>query len=66
MSGRLQAVRRWGDRWVGRFAVTRDLFRFLWERGLFWMIPLVVVLLFLAILVVVGQQTAVPFIYAIF
>lgn len=43
------------------------LFRFLWQNKLWWMIPLVAVLLGFFILLIVGQSSPLgPFIYAIF
>jgi hypothetical protein len=47
--------------------VFRDLLRFLWREKLWWMIPMVLVLLAAGLLVVVAQSSAVaPFIYTLF
>lgn len=55
------------DRWIERGVVIRSLFRFLWQQRLWWMIPMVVVLLFLGLLLFVGLQTPMgPFIYTLF
>jgi uncharacterized membrane protein len=44
-----------------------ELFRFLWSRKLWWLIPFVATLLVAGILVLVGQVTGVaPFIYTLF
>ena len=44
-----------------------ELFGFLWERKLWWMIPFVATLLLVAALLLVGQATGVaPFIYTLF
>jgi len=44
-----------------------ELWQFMWERRLWWMIPLVVMLILVGILIVVGQSSAVsPFVYALF
>jgi hypothetical protein len=44
-----------------------ELLRFLWRRKLWWMIPMVLMLLLLATLIVFGQGSAVaPFIYSLF
>jgi hypothetical protein len=52
---------------VDKFGIAGELLAFLWERKLWWMIPLVVVLLFFGIVIVVGSATgAGPFIYTIF
>lgn len=58
---------RWWDAVAGRLAVVRALFRFLWAYRLWWMIPLVSVLLVFGALLLVAQQSAVaPFIYTLF
>ena len=45
----------------------RELFEFLWVRRLWWMIPLVVLLLLIGTLLVVGQVAGIsPFIYTLF
>lgn len=45
----------------------RDIWGFLRERKKFWLLPALVVLLFVGVLVVVGGSTAVaPFIYTVF
>lgn len=44
-----------------------ELFQFLWERKMWWMIPFVATLLLVAALLLVGQATGVaPFIYTLF
>lgn len=50
-----------------RAAITRELLGFLWERKLWWLIPMVSVLLLLGILLVFAQSSAIaPFIYTLF
>ena len=50
-----------------RAKIVAELFRFLWERKLWWMIPVVVVLLLLGLLIFFTQSSAVaPFIYTLF
>lgn len=50
-----------------RFTVIGRLFSFLWQNKMWWLIPLVVVLVGLGILIVVGQTTPIgAFIYTIF
>jgi hypothetical protein len=45
----------------------RDFGRFLWERKLWWMVPMVVVFLLFGVLVFLAQSSAVaPFIYVLF
>jgi uncharacterized membrane protein len=44
-----------------------ELLSFFWERKLWWMIPMVLVLLMFGVLIVFTQGTAVaPFIYTLF
>ncbi|MBU1062525.1 MAG: hypothetical protein KJ957_00710 [Candidatus Omnitrophica bacterium] len=50
-----------------RVKIIFELFRFLWERKLWWMIPIIVVLLLFALLIFFTQSSAVaPFIYTLF
>lgn len=50
-----------------RIVIVGELFRFLWERKLWWMIPIVVVLLLFSLLIFFTQSSAVtPFIYTLF
>jgi len=58
-------------RWLGgmfdRFGIAGELLVFLWERKLWWMIPMVVVLLAFGLLLVLAQSSAIaPFIYTLF
>jgi len=50
-----------------RFGIAGELLVFLWQRKLWWMIPMVLVLLVFAGLMVTAQSTALgPFIYTLF
>jgi hypothetical protein len=50
-----------------RSSTIRELFAFLWENKLWWIIPFVVVLVLFGALVVFAQASPVsPFIYALF
>jgi hypothetical protein len=50
-----------------KFSIAAELLGFLWERKLWWLIPMVVMLLFFGILIVFAQAAGVtPFIYPIF
>jgi len=56
----LRAARR-------RAGIIGELFRFLWERKLWWLIPMVSVLLLLGVILIFAQSSAVaPFIYVVF
>lgn len=50
-----------------RFELAGDLIAFLWQRKLWWMIPMVVVLLAFGLLMIFVQSTALaPLIYTLF
>jgi hypothetical protein len=50
-----------------RFPIVREFMVFLKERKLWWMTPIVVIFIFLAILIVTMESSAIaPFIYALF
>jgi hypothetical protein len=50
-------------RHLGR--LLKELMGFAWHNKAWWLVPIVLVLLLMALLVVVGQSTA-PFIYTLF
>jgi hypothetical protein len=51
----------------GRASVMGELMVFLWERKLWWMIPMVTVLVVFGTLMVLAQGSALsPFIYTLF
>ena len=50
-----------------RMGTVNELFAFLWENRLWWIIPFVVVLILVGVLVIFAQTSPVsPFIYALF
>jgi hypothetical protein len=50
-----------------RIGVIGELFGFLWERKLWWLIPMIVVLVALGLLMVFAQATGLaPFVYTLF
>lgn len=52
---------------LSRLGIVGELLAFLWSRKLFWMIPMVLVLLLVAGLLIFAQGSAVaPFIYTLF
>jgi hypothetical protein len=52
---------------TSRLGTMGELLAFLWQRKLWWLIPLVVVILLAGVLLVFGQATGVgPFIYTLF
>jgi hypothetical protein len=50
-----------------RIGIMGELLSFLWQRKLWWMMPMVFVLLILGILMIFAQSSAIaPFIYTLF
>lgn len=50
----------------GRFSVVGSLFRFLWQQKMWWMIPLVAVLMLIGTLLILAASTPLgPFIYTL-
>jgi len=50
-----------------RFPIVREFMEFLRERKLWWMTPIVVIFILLAVLIVTMESSAIaPFIYALF
>ncbi len=52
---------------TSRLAIVRELLGFLWRRKLWWLTPMVIVLVLFGVLLVFAQGSAVaPFIYTLF
>jgi Family of unknown function (DUF5989) len=52
---------------IGRFGIASELLHFFWERKLWWLMPMVVLLLGFGLLIAFAQSSAVaPFIYTLF
>ena len=52
---------------VSRLSIVGELLGFMWERKLWWLIPMVVTLIVFGLLLVFVQASAVaPFIYTLF
>ena len=50
-----------------KFSIAWELLTFLWKLKMWWMIPMVSVLLVFGLLIVIGTSTGVgPFIYTLF
>jgi hypothetical protein len=50
-----------------RVGIMGELLAFLWERKLWWLIPMVSVLLLLGVLLIFAQSSAIaPFVYTLF
>lgn len=50
-----------------RFQIAGELFVFLWERKLWWLTPMVFILLIVGVLLLLAQSSAIaPFIYTLF
>jgi hypothetical protein len=49
------------------FQVTTELFQFLWKRKLWWLIPMMLVLILFGLLLVFASTSGIgPFIYTLF
>lgn len=49
---------------TNRFGVIKSLFSFLWKRKLYWLIPLMLILMLFAVLLIFAQATGLgPMIY---
>ena len=63
----MSAVVKGFKKLLWRFEIVGDIFAFLWKRRLWWLLPLVFILLFCSMLIVLGQVTGLgPFIYTLF
>ena len=52
---------------IDRAGIVGELLAFFWERRLWWLLPMVLVLLVLGLFLVFAQSTAIgPFIYTLF
>jgi len=52
---------------LAKFSIVGELFRFLWSAKLWWMIPMVFMLLLLSGVIILAQSSAIaPFIYVLF
>ena len=52
---------------ISKFSTAGELLAYMWRRKLWWMMPIVFVLLFFGTLIAVGNATGVgPFIYTLF
>ena len=57
----------WARRLASRWAIAGELFRFLWQQRLWWMIPMIAVLLLFGALLFLAQTSPLaPFIYTLF
>ncbi len=51
---------------TSRCSIVGELFSFLWQRRLWWLIPIVVMLVLLSVLLILGSSGVAPFIYTLF
>jgi hypothetical protein len=52
---------------TGKLGIAGELIAFLWQRKMWWMIPMVVVLVLFGLLIAFGSASGVgPFIYTLF
>jgi len=56
-----------GKRFFSRLGIFGELLVFLWKRKLWWMIPMIIVLILFGLLLIFTQSSVVaPFIYTLF
>lgn len=56
-----------GKRFLSKLGIFGELLVFLWRRKLWWMIPMIIVLVLFGLLLIFAQSSAVaPFIYTLF
>jgi Family of unknown function (DUF5989) len=54
-------------RFFSRAGILGELFSFLWRRKLWWMIPMIAVLVLVGLVLIFAQGSAIaPFIYSLF
>ena len=52
---------------TSNFGVVNELLRFLWQRKLWWLIPMIVVLMIFGLLLIFASASGIgPFIYTLF
>jgi hypothetical protein len=52
---------------IKRLGIIGELFQFIWDQKLYWMIPMIIILVLVIAISLLGQATAVgPFIYTLF
>jgi hypothetical protein len=52
---------------LGHFSIASELLQFFWERKLWWLTPMVLLLLMFGFLILFAQSSAIaPFIYTLF
>ncbi len=52
---------------MSKIAIVKELFSFIWARKLWWITPIIIVLLIVGLLIVFTESSAVaPFIYTLF
>lgn len=60
-------INNWLRGFMATIVTVRDLVRFLWMRKLWWLIPMVIVLLIFGLFVILASTSAIsPFIYTLF
>ena len=52
---------------LARLGILGELLQFLWKRKLYWLLPMIVVLVIVGVLIVLGSNPVTsPFIYSLF
>ncbi|MBI5708802.1 MAG: hypothetical protein HZC42_00610 [Candidatus Eisenbacteria bacterium] len=63
----MKVIRRFFRNLFARLGIASGLLGYFWRRKIWWMVPLVLVILVLGVIVIFGQSSAVSsFIYTLF
>lgn len=55
------------DSFLARYSIISELLLFLWHRKLWWLIPIVLMLIILGLFMILGGSSGIaPFIYSLF
>ena len=55
------------DSFLARYSIVRELLLFLWHKKLWWLIPIVLMLIILGLFMILGGSSGIaPFIYSLF
>lgn len=58
---------KWTKQLSSRMGIMRELFTFLWKQRLWWLIPMIAVLLLFGLLLLFAQSSPLaPFVYTLF
>jgi hypothetical protein len=54
-------------KFTNRLGIFGELLKFLWQKKLWWMIPMIIILMLFVVLLILGATSGIgPFIYSVF